>query len=95
MYCPKGRGLTLYGVSHFFRCVVGGPRSGSSALQVAGSSVPGKYKITKIEVQTKEGPPYPANEGAKISGEHISISYPVRSHLHIHILHIHWAADQW
>jgi len=29
--------------------------------------VPGKYKNTNMEEQSKEGPQYPANEGAKIS----------------------------
>jgi len=50
---PEGERSDPLWVSHFFRCVVGGPRSGSSALLVAGSSVPGKYKITKKYKQKK------------------------------------------
>jgi len=48
---------------------MGGPHSGGMALLVASSSMPGKYKITNMTEQTKEGSHYPANEGAKISGD--------------------------
>jgi len=50
--------------------VVGGPRSGGWALLATGSSVPGEYNSTNMEVQLKEGPKYPVKEGAKISGDH-------------------------
>jgi len=48
---------------------MGGPRSGGSALLVAGSSVPGEYKTTPIWKYNQKRPSVPANEGAKISGD--------------------------
>ena len=43
----------------FFRGVVGGPRSGGSALLVAGSSVPGRYKKHLYGSTTKRRPSVP------------------------------------
>ena len=42
---------------------------GGSALLVFSSPVPGEYNKFQMPVQPKDGPQYPAQEGAKISGD--------------------------